>query len=356
MMINHAKPDSLLKIGAIARANPPHVLKQSDIKAAVVAHLSPRIPNIERILPVYDNVSVDTRYSCVPMEWYYETHSFDERNVIYTESALVLLENVAKDLLAKADLDPTAIDALITVSSTGIATPSLDVQLIHSLGLRPDVQRLPIFGLGCAGGVTGLGRAAQIGSIKPGTVVLLLVVELCALTFQINDLSKTNIVATALFGDGAAGLLLSSSFDGPAVLGWGEHLWPNTADIMGWDINTEGFKIMLSRDLPNFVRQELSSPLQAYLDRYELTLSDFDGFVTHPGGPKVLDALEDMLDLGRGDLCHARAVLRDYGNMSSPTVFFILMDVLADSGSRHYLLSALGPGFTASFAHLGNAE
>ncbi|MCZ6765236.1 MAG: type III polyketide synthase [Alphaproteobacteria bacterium] len=340
------------RIGALARATPPYVFKQADIKAAVSERLIDLIPNIGRLLPVYDNVGVDTRYSCVPMDWYYEPHDFGERNDIYAENALKLLEQVTTELLAKADLEPSAVDTLITISSTGITTPSLDARLIQNLGMRDDVQRIPVFGLGCAGGVTGLGQAAHMASSKPGSVVLLLVVELCALTFQLTDLSKTNIVALALFGDGAAGALLGSELDGPAVLGWGEHLWPNTLDIMGWDIGKDGFKVLLRRDLPDFVRKELPAPLNAYLDRYGLSLSDFDGFVTHPGGPKILDALEDLLDLSRGDLHHARSVLRDYGNMSSPTVLFILMEMLAANEGRRHLLSAMGPGFTASFAHI----
>jgi alkylresorcinol/alkylpyrone synthase len=239
------------------------------------------------------------------------------------------------------------------VSTTGIATPSLDARLMELLPFRRDLQRLPVFGLGCAGGVTGLARAAALARATPGSKVLLLVVELCGLTFRAQDLTKSNIIATALFGDGAAAALLSTAGSGARVEGWGEHTWPQSLDVMGWEIKDDGLGVLFSRDIPTLVRDELRGATDRFLARHNLNRLDLAGYVCHPGGAKVLDALEDAFELPRGALAHARATLRDYGNMSAVTVLFVLERLLpARPRAGRYLMSALGPGFTASFALL----
>jgi alkylresorcinol/alkylpyrone synthase len=213
------------------------------------------------------------------------------------------------------------------------------------------LQRLPVFGLGCAGGVTGLARAAALARAIPGSKVLLLVVELCGLTFRAQDLSKSNIIATALFGDGAAALLLSTQGAGPRVEAWGEYTWPQSLDIMGWDIKDDGLGVLFSRDIPTLVRDELRQAADRFLALHGLNRLALAGYICHPGGAKVLDALEDAFELPHGALAHARATLRDYGNMSAVTVLFVLERLLAQRPrAGRYLMSALGPGFTASFA------
>jgi alkylresorcinol/alkylpyrone synthase len=334
---------------ALATAVPPHVLHQSEVRARARHLFAGTDEDIERLLPVFENAGIATRYSCVPIEWYDTPSGWQERNRVYLENAVLLLEGVTRACLAQADLPPQAIDAIVVVSTTGIATPSLDALLMERLGLRRDVQRLPIFGLGCAGGVLGLARAAALARTAPDSRVLFLVVELCALCFRKNDFSKSNIVATALFGDGAAGAIVSGGGSGPRLGAAGEYTWPQSLDIMGWQVEEDGLKALFSRDIPALVRGRLGDVAEAFLRRNGLTLDDIDAFVCHPGGAKVLTALENAYGLAEGTLVEGRRVLRDFGNMSAATVFFVLERMLRHGIKRRMLLSALGPGFTAGF-------
>lgn len=340
------------RISALATAVPEFVLHQSDVVARATEIFAPDVPNFDRFAPVYANAGVATRYSCVPLEWYGRPHTFTERNDLYIENAVALLERVADALLDQSSLTSGDIDALVVASTTGMATPSLDALLIERMGLRRDIERLPIFGLGCAGGVTGLARAAQLALARPGARAMLLVVELCGLTFQANDTSKSNIIATALFGDGAAGALVECGGAGTAIVDWAEHTWPNSLEIMGWSVGEDGLGVRFSRDIPVFVRDRLLEPAAAFLDRNAMTLADIDRHICHPGGGKVLDALEDVFGLVRGELAASRSVMRDYGNMSAATVLFVLQETMAQVPTGRFLMSALGPGFTASFALL----
>jgi alkylresorcinol/alkylpyrone synthase len=261
---------------------------------------------------------------------------------------------VARDCLTEADLDPADIDTIVVVSTTGIATPSLDAFLIERLGLRHDVERLPIFGLGCAGAVLGLARAAALARAAPQSRVLFLVVELCALWFQKDDGSKSNIVATALFGDGAAGAIVSCRGEGPAIGPAGEHTWPGSLGVMGWDVAQNGLKAIFSRDIPALVRSQLRGVAAEFLAVNGLSFDDIGAFVCHPGGAKVLSALEDAFGLAPGTLIEARRVLRDFGNMSAATVLFVLHTMLRKPVKRRMMLTALGPGFSAGFLVLDN--
>ncbi len=234
------------------------------------------------------------------------------------------MESATGRALDRAGISAGEIGGIVVVSTTGIATPSLDALLIDRMHLPATVQRLPIFGLGCAGGVIGLARAATIAASMPDKAVLLLVVELCSLTFRRGDRAKSNMVAAALFGDGAAAVLLRCGGDGPAVIATGEHTWPQTLDIMGWEVAEDGLKPVFSRDIPRLVAKKMGAAARDFLGDHGLRLADIDRFVCHPGGPKVIDALEDAFGLGSGVLSDARAVLRDYGNMSAASVLFVL--------------------------------
>lgn len=218
--------------------------------------------------------------------------------------------------------------------------------------MRRDMRRLPIFGLGCVGGVLGLARAAALARAEPDLTILFLVVELCGLTFRKDDFSKSNIVATALFGDAAAAAIVRCGRSGPAVTGWGEHTWADSLDVMGWDVRDDGLSVIFSRDIPQLVRTKMRSAVDAYLVRQGLALADIGSFVCHPGGIKVIEALEDIYGLAPGTLIHPRHVLRRFGNMSAATVMFVLRDALAEAKPTRHLLSSLGPGFTAGFLTL----
>jgi alkylresorcinol/alkylpyrone synthase len=333
---------------ALKTAVPPHVLDQNVVAEGVRILFGNR-PDIERLFPVFANTGIERRYSCVPLLWYAEDHGWKERTAIYGESAVNLLEEVAKACLAEAKLETSDIDAIVTVSTTGVVTPSLDALVTERLGLRRDVTRLPIFGLGCAGGVIGLARAATLAKATPKSRVLFLCVELCALTFRKEDLSKSNIVATALFGDGAAGAILSTEGDGPVIGAAGEHTWPASLDIMGWDVEEDGLKPIFSQSIPTLVETKFGEVLIDFLKRNDIRLADIDAFACHPGGAKVLEALEKILGFSAGGLEDSRSVLRDYGNMSAVTALFVLERMKVRETQKRTLMSSLGPGFTAAF-------
>lgn len=349
--------ESLPRLRSLAVAVPPYVVRQSEVTARAPNLFEGAAPGeIARMLPVYGNAGIETRYSCVPPDWYEAPHGWAEKNRLYLENAVGLLERAARNAIAGAGLAPRDIGAVVAVSTTGIATPSLDAQIIERLNLPRTIERLPVFGLGCAGGVIGLAHAATLARTAPGRNVLFLVVELCGLTFRRNDRSKSNVIGTALFGDGAAAAVLSTEADGPVLAHWGEHTWPGSLDVMGWSVEDDGLGVIFSRDIPTLTRTEFRTVLHQYLAAHALGLSDVDEFVCHPGGAKVLDALEDAFELQRGGLDLSRSVLRDYGNMSASTVMFVLRRTLDAGRSGRYLLSALGPGFTAAFLTMEDAR
>jgi alkylresorcinol/alkylpyrone synthase len=348
-------------LAAIASAAPDHVMRQEDVVRRVRALFGNRSLDIERLLPAFGNAGIETRRSCVPIEWFLTPSNWKDRNALFIDNAVDLLAQAAESCLAQAGVGFAAIDGLVTVSTTGIATPSLDARLMERLPFRRDVARLPIFGLGCAGGVLGLSRAATLaqGLARPGrgSRVLCLVVELCALTFRTNDRSKSNVIAAALFGDGAAAVLLEAPAAGSAAapssvlkLGaQGEYTWPNSLDVMGWEVENDGLGVLFSRDIPALIRERMGPAVDSFLARHGLDRGDIDGYVCHPGGAKVIGALEEVFGLPQGGLPEARSVLRDFGNMSAVTVLFVLERMRRAGMRGRYLMTALGPGFTAGF-------
>ncbi len=342
-----------IRLHGLATAVPPFVIRQGDIMARAGA-LLPGVDAdvLERLSPIYGNAGIDTRHSCVPADWYEKPRDWAEKNALFLDNAVDLLDRAAREAIAHAGLDVTDIDMVVSVSTTGIATPSLDARLVERLEMRRDVERTPIFGLGCAGGVLGLARAASFARAKPGCTVLLVVVELCALTFRQSDASTSNVVATALFGAGAAAAVVRCGASGPAIVAAGEHTWAGSLNVMGWSVEDDGLGVVFSRDIPALTRSELPVVMHEFLASHGLTLADIDEFVCHPGGAKVLDALEVAFDQAPGGLDVSRGVLRDYGNMSAVTVLFVLQRMLAAGRRGRFLLSALGPGFTAAFLTL----
>ncbi len=351
MSENDTGPPRLL---GLATAVPRHRLKQSDVARFGAELFGKSFADFQRLMPVYGNAAIENRYSCVPMDWYTKPHGLKERNALYVENAVNLLEEAAERALARAGLDKAEVDAVVSVSTSGIATPSLDALIVERMNLRRDVERLPVFGLGCAGGVNGLARAGQMAISRPRSHVLLLVVELCALTFRHDDRSKSNVIATALFGDGAAAAVLTArpaaGSAAPVIRAWGEHSWAGTLDVMGWKVEDNGLGVLFSQDIPGIVRRDFRAALDRFLTANDLALGDMDRFALHPGGAKVVDALEAGLDLKPGALADARDVLRDFGNMSAATVLFVLERILAgEKACGRILASSLGPGFTAGF-------
>jgi alkylresorcinol/alkylpyrone synthase len=339
------------RLASVATAVPPFALDQDRV-IVLMRRMFAGSARFEKLLPVFANSGIERRYSSVPLDWFERAHGWPDRNRAYVAGALDLLQTVAGRVLDRAGASLDEVGAVVTVSTTGVTTPSLDALLIERMRLPRDVQRLPIFGLGCAGGVIGLGKAAALARSIPDRAVLFLTVELCTLAFRRDD-GNSDIVAAALFGDGAAGALLRCGGDRPAVIASGEHTWPTSLDVMGWDIVEEGFKAIFSRDIPALVADGLGAAVRVFLARQGLEPGDIDRFVCHPGGPKVITACETALGIPAGSLCDARAVLREFGNMSAPSVLFVLERMLAGSDAwRRALVTALGPGFTAGFTLL----
>ena len=263
---------------------------------------------------------------------------------------------MAGEALASAGIRASDVDTVVTVCSTGIATPSLDARVHRRMGFRSDVSRVPVFGLGCAGGASGLSIASRLAQARPGSNVLLVTIELCSLALRLDELTKANIIATSLFGDGAAAIVLRAGDGGETQIeSTGEHLWPDTLDVMGWSVDPLGFGVILRRTVPEFVSSELKPALAQILSRMCLSLADIGRFICHPGGAKVINAIETALALDQGTLDHEREVIADDGNMSAPPVLFILQRALAQGLPARSLLTALGPGFTASCVALRRA-
>ena len=343
--------ESSPRILAVATAVPPHALDQHAVAAQARAMFPARGSEIDRLMPVFENSGIHRRYSCVPLDWYLTPTGWKAKNDLYLENAVTLIEDAAQRCLDAAGVAPDAVDTIVAVSTSGLATPSLDARLMDRMGFRRDVQRLPIFGLGCAGGVLGLARAGAMARAAPGSRVLLLVVELCGITFRAGDHSKSNIIAAALFGDGAAAVLLTCDAveERPEIEAWGEVTWPDSLDVMGWHVEDDGLGVLFSKDIPSIVRERFGREAAAFLAARGLSFDDLDGTICHPGGAKVVEALEAVLGQAPGSMAEARSVLREYGNMSAATVLFVLERVLSKAPRGRYLMSSLGPGFTAGF-------
>jgi alkylresorcinol/alkylpyrone synthase len=343
------------RVVSVGTALPPHKVSQDAVRHLIGAIFKHTSRDLERLLAVFDNGHVKSRYLSAPLEWYYELRSWTERNQIYFETALELSERASRQALKRAGLSGSDVDAIFFVSSTGLATPSLDSWLIKRLNMSRHATRVPIWGLGCAGGAAGINRAAEYIRAKPNAHVLLVCVECSSLTFQANDPSRANLVSTSLFADGAAAVVLSGSLPGLEVLGGSSTLWDNTEDVMGWEVVDTGLKVLLSKSVPVVVQNHIRPDVTRCLDLLGLSLAQMTHFITHPGGEKVMQAFTEALEIGADKLENSRIVLEQHGNMSSPTVLFILERFLTEFKAGEYgLLTAMGPGFSAEHVVLRN--
>jgi len=337
------------RIAGVATAVPPYKVDQETIVRVAPLVFGPSFTDFQRLLPVFANTQVRTRYFARPVDWFLSPHTFQESNGIYLETAFELSNRAAEAVMTESGVSPGEIGMVVFASTSGIATPSLDSKLIQTLGLCRNIPRLPVWGLGCAAGVAGLARAAAIAPQLGGRYLLFVTVELCSLTFQLRDLSKANVVATSLFGDGAAAVLIGTRAEGPELLASYSHLWDNSEDIMGWEMVETGFKVRLSRDIPSLVRTEMPALLDASAAAWGISRSDIHHYVIHPGGAKVLEAFAQTTGINPAALDHSYHVLREYGNMSSPTVLFALKHLLDTTppADELGLMLAFGPGFSA---------
>lgn len=341
------------RVLSVGTAVPSTVIAQEQARSLTRTLFASGFKDIERLISVFDNGQVMTRHLAAPIEWFETEHSWAEKNALYVEKALELGEAAARCALRRAKLQPEDIDAIIFVSSTGLATPSLDSHLIKRLNLSRNVVRLPVWGLGCAGGAAGLSRAADHARSNPGSTVLLVAAELCSLTFQRGDLSKSNLIAASLFADGAAAVIVGPG-TGPALVGSYSTLLDDTEDIMGWDLNDSGMKVRFSKDVPALVGEVMRSNMTEAAEANELRFDNIKHFVTHPGGLKVLKAYAETLGLAEGALEDSYAVLASFGNMSSVSVLFVLERFMRRwaklPAGEIGAVSAMGPGFSVEHA------
>jgi len=334
---------------SLATAVPTHVVEQAEAKAVARRAFGGRPALFDRLAGVFDNAGIAKRHIVTPIDWYERSHGWAERNALYLRAAEELFLEAASKAIAEAGLSPDEIDGVVTVSTTGIATPSLEARVGQRVGLRSDVRRVPVFGLGCAGGVNGLALTARLAAADPGSHWLFVTVETCSISIRLDSVDPAAIVATALFGDGAAAAVVTTGDPSIArISGSAEKLWPDTLRIMGWDVEDPGLAVVFDRAIPPFIEAELAQAVDEMLGQLDMDRRSIDRFCCHPGGVKVIDAIETALELPQGELNLEREVLRDFGNMSAPTVLFVLDRLIERGLPERLLMTAFGPGFTCA--------
>ncbi len=359
---------TLATLEAVGTATPEHTVRQEELRA-LAQEVLPDSPAKPQMLEVFENSGIRERALARPLPWYLEGHGHKARNQAFLDASLPLCETAARRALEEAGRHPDEIGAIAVVTTTGIVTPSLDARLTNALELAPDVIRAPIWGLGCAGGVAGLNRGADLATAHPEAPVLVVCVELCSLQFSLqralagpgedDDLDKKSVIAATLFGDGAAAMVLDGSTGRPGGLehaAGASHLFPDTERVMGWDVEDETLDVVLSPRIPQIAREELAGIVHPFLDEQLGSGRRPDHWVLHPGGAKVLEAFKKALGLSEDEMLPATDALADHGNMSSPTVLFALEETWdAIEPGETALLGALGPGFAAELALLEGA-
>ncbi len=346
-----------MRIAAVGKALPPHYYGQEELLAAFKDQWNQQHYNPERLDRLHKNVLVGGRHLALPIEAYDELETWGQANDQWIRVAQEVGAEAIRDAVERSGLGWDQIGALLTVTVTGVATPSLDARLMNRLELPRDLRRVPIFGLGCVAGAAGIARAADLVAGTPEKAAILLSVELCSLTLQRRDLSIPNLIATGLFGDGAAAAVVTGAeidAGGPEVVATRSVFYPETEEVMGWRISEEGFRIVLSADVPNMVSDHLRQDVDSFLAEHGLTRDEIAAWICHPGGPKVLAAMEESLELPADALEPTWRSLREVGNLSSSSVLLVLREILdtPPGPGEHGLLLAMGPGFCSELVLL----
>jgi alkylresorcinol/alkylpyrone synthase len=347
-----------MHIAGTSTALPAHRYAQAEITAAF-ARLLPDDDARARAARLHEATGVATRHLALPLEEYPRLAGFGAANDAFIRHGTDLAQAALARALEDAGLAPRDLDLLITVTVTGVATPSLDARLVNRLGLRTDVKRVPIFGLGCVAGAAGLARLADYLRGHPGQTAALVAVELCSLTLQKGDPAGANLVATGLFGDGAAAVVAIGRDHprarGPRVVDARSRFYPDTERVMGWEVGADGFRVVLAQSVPSLAREHLGDDVRALLAAHRLTPRDVSAWISHPGGPKVIDAVRDALGVDDEALALTRRSLREIGNLSSASVLHVLHDTLRErrlAPGAHGVVLAMGPGFCAELVLL----
>lgn len=353
------------KILSVSEVHPSYSLSQDDTEEFARELFAESFRDIDRLLTVFSNGQIENRNFACDLEWFKGDHSFQEKNDLYIQKAVEYgSEAVEKCLNSRVYLKKSIpyeeIDAFFFISTTGLSTPSIEARIMNHLPFSFDTKRIPIWGLGCAGGAAGLSRAYEYCLAFPESKVLVLSVELCSLTFQKNDRSKSNLIGTSLFSDGIACVCLTGDHVDtahysrreslPRVIGTQSRLMPNSEDVMGWNIRNEGLFVVFSKDIPTIIKSWLSPVVEGFLKKHGISLRQIRHFIAHPGGKKVLEAYQEGLGMGSESTEGSLEVLKKHGNMSSATVLYVLNRFMQSSKVQKGdigLAAALGPGFSA---------
>ncbi|HOC19684.1 MAG TPA: 3-oxoacyl-[acyl-carrier-protein] synthase III C-terminal domain-containing protein [Vicinamibacterales bacterium] len=348
-----------MRIAAVRHAFPPHYYDQAELIAAFRRAWGRRHYNLDRLEQLHRNVLVGGRHLALPLEEYDRLETWGQANDAWIRVGEEVGAEAVRQALAAAGLDAGDVDVIVFVSVTGISTPSLDARLVNRLNLPAHVRRVPIFGLGCVAGAAGLSRAADLLRGSGGQVAVLLSVELCSLTLQREDLSVPNLIATGLFGDGAAAAVVAADdapqCHGPRIVATRSVFYPGSEHVMGWSISESGFRVVLSPDVPAVVLGKLGGDVDSFLRDQGLTRGDIRAWISHPGGPKVLEAMQQALGLDAAALEASWRSLREAGNLSSASILLVLEDVMRDAApppGGHGLMIAMGPGFCSELVLL----
>jgi alkylresorcinol/alkylpyrone synthase len=347
----------------VGTAHPPNYVDQDTLIGMFEATWAKEHHNVRRVRRLHQAVKVGGRHLALPPEQYNELKGFGAFNDAFIRVGLQVAEDALTAGLKATGLAPGDIDALFTATVTGVATPSLDARLFHRMPLRPDIKRIPMFGLGCVAGAAGIARVHDYLRAYPDQVAVLLCVELCSLTLQHKDLSVANLIASGLFGDGGAAVICVGEqrarrmglTDRPRVVSSTSRLYPDSERVMGWDIGEDGFRVILDKSVPAVVENYLREDVDGFLAGQGLTRSDIGSWVCHPGGPKVLKAFETALEITQADLQVTWDSLQQVGNMSSASVLYVLRDTLHDhrpAPGTKGMLMAMGPGFCSELVRL----
>jgi len=350
-------------IAAVAKIDFPYKVEQKEIKSRIGQIFPAAFPHLERLIGAFDNTGIIHRNFCKPLDYYFNPNTFEQNNNEYIRLSLEYSIKAIEDCLAGAHIFAAEVTDVIFVSSSGLATPSVDALIINAMRLNPHVNRTPVWGLGCGGGVSGVAKANTAATANPDAVVLLVAVELCTLTYMRSDYSKSNFIAASLFSDGVAACIITGDnyeknrrqrgAGGISIAATSSMLYYDSLNVMGWEFLNTGFKVLFSKDIPTIINDNIKGVIGEFLTAQGLALSDVKNFIFHPGGTKVLDAYEQSLSAPGDFLKNTREVMHAYGNMSSVTVLYVLEKFLREGYEPGYgLMLAMGPGFSSEMALL----
>ncbi|HRG46868.1 MAG TPA: 3-oxoacyl-[acyl-carrier-protein] synthase III C-terminal domain-containing protein [Leptospiraceae bacterium] len=339
-------------IQSVARETPSTTVKQDEVREFAKAIFKNSSLDIERYLPVFEHSKIKSRPVLKDISWYGETKSFKDKNELFVIHATEMAEKSARLAIEKANLLPSEIDIIIVVTSSGFVTPTLDARLIDLLGLSTDVKRIPIIGLGCAGGANSIARAGELSTLYPDKNILVITVETCTLTFRPADKRKSNLIALSLFSDGSSSMIVSGKEKKKSIQikTNASRKWRNSLDVMGWEIEMDGLQVVFDKSIPGLIAKNFLEFYMKFINQNKIKKEDIKHHLFHPGGAKVIEAFSNALEIGEDNFYYSMKVLQEYGNISSPTIFFVIEEFLKEqnfSSGEHGLFSAMGPGFSS---------